>query len=161
MLKKVHMTLRSVQYDPPEEPMLPLSKPKESKPVHTVQNVVARYRETDDEVSLSYDEPDEGAEGKTQVQLFFSKSDPKTVTLARSGMQQYALVFREGGRCVSEYVVAGMGMEMTVATRRLQNTLAQDGCLHLEYTLELQGCNNGKRIIDIRIQPHIDTLREY
>lgn len=162
MLKKVHMTLHSVQYEPPEEPLIPAATPpKAPPPVRMVQNLVARYRETDDEISLSYDEPDESAEGRVQVQLFFAKSAPETVTLARSGLQRYVLTFCQGSRCSSEYSVAGMGMEITAVTRSLKNTILSDGKLHIEYHLELQGCDNGKRIVDITISPFADTIKEY
>jgi uncharacterized beta-barrel protein YwiB (DUF1934 family) len=159
MLKKIRMKLESVQYDPPD----PTGQDGEcqEEPLRLVQHLDARLRETADEIFITYDEPDEDATGRVQVQLCFRKDDPGTVTLSRSGLQRYVLVFSEGQRCASEYAIGGMHMDLVVVTKRLSNRIMSHGKLHLEYSLELQGCANGRRIIDIRLDPPKSPLCEY
>ena len=84
------------------------------------------------------------------------------LTLTRNGAQNYVLVFNEKQRCSSEYQLGSMSLELAIATRKLSNTLQENGKLHLEYIVELQGCSNGLRVIDIRLdQPLTGIVREY
>ena len=159
MLKKVQISLQSIQYDPPEKIG---DNEKTPEPISITQNLPARWRETEDEISLSYTEPDPDTKDGAQVQLYFLKKDPTTLTLTRNGAQNYVLVFNEQQRCSSEYQLGNMSLELAIATRRLTNTLHKDGKLHLEYVVELQGCSNGLRIIDIRLDdPLSGIVREY
>jgi len=159
MLKKVQISLQSIQYDPPEQIG---GDEKTPEPVTVTQNLTARWRETDDEISLSYTEPDPDTKDGAAVQLYFLKNDPTTVTLTRNGAQNYVLIFNEKQRCSSEYQLGSMSLELAIATRKLSNTLQENGKLHLEYVVELQGCSNGLRIIDIRLDPPLSGIvREY
>ena len=159
MLKKVYITLQSLQYDPPEERG---GNEKTPDPISITQHLPARWRETADEISLSYTEPDPDTKEGAQVQLYFLKNEPETITLTRNGAQNYVLVFNEQQRCSSEYQLGNMSLELAIATRSLANSLREDGTLHLEYVIELQGCSNGLRIIDIRLdEPLSDIVREY
>ena len=159
MLKKVQINLTSIQYDPPENIG---DNEKTPEPLTVTQSLPARWRETDDEISLSYTEPDPDTKDGAQVQLYFIKSDPATLTLTRNGAQNYVLVFNEKQRCSSEYQLGSMSLELAIATRKLSNTLQENGKLHLEYIVELQGCSNGLRVIDIRLdQPLTGIVREY
>ncbi|MBQ7337362.1 MAG: DUF1934 domain-containing protein [Clostridia bacterium] len=154
------MTFTALQY----EPSVGVSEKDEaSEPVSIVQHLSARFRETAQEVSLSYDEPDENSRPSARVQLYFTKSDPNTITLTRSGAQNYVLVFCEGRRHASEYLLPEMNIELSVVTRRLHNALLSEGSLHLEYSVELQGCSDGLRVIDIRLDDpsEVTALREY
>jgi uncharacterized beta-barrel protein YwiB (DUF1934 family) len=157
MLKKVQLTLISLQYDPPEP-----DQTEPTPPTRIEQHTVARLRQTDDQIALTYDEPDESGNGDVQVRLQFSTKEPQTVTLTRGGAQSYQLLFCDGKRSRTEYAIAGMSFDICAVTRRLQNHLLTDGTLHLEYTIELQGCSNGVRIIDIKIEDcPPPVLREY
>jgi uncharacterized beta-barrel protein YwiB (DUF1934 family) len=159
MLKKVQMTLQSTQYDPPK---VNGGDERTPDPVSITQQISARWRETGDEISLSYEEHDPDGGGTVAVQIYFAKCDPNTVTISRSGAQKYALLFQENGRSVSEYSVAGLELELAIVTRRLCNRLAENGTLHLEYVIEVQGENSGLRIIDIRLDKSSDhIIREY
>ncbi len=159
MLKKVQLTIKSLQYGPPDEAASDNVQP----PVSNEQHVSARWREDEHAVSLTYDESDEEGKETVQMQFYFKKSDPGTVTLSRSGSQRYQLLFRHGQRCTSDYSVGGMRLEICAVTRRLQNRLRTNGTLHLEYTIELQGCSNGVRIVDLSVEDAapVAPLREY
>ena len=160
MLKKVQISIQSIQYQPPE----PHTDDDELEQPETIlQKTSASWRETDEELSLTYTDPDEQSQGEVRMQFFFRKDDPQTVTLTRSGNSYYQLLFCEGRRCSCDYNVGGMMIKLTTHTTSLQNRLLEDGTLHLEYMLELQGCSNGKRVIDIQVEPQSDTtiIREY
>ena len=146
MLKKINLSIRSIQYSPPGV---------DDAPLRVEQLVTARLRENESEVSLSYREPPAEGEqnGGADIQIYFAKSAPSTVSLTCSGTQRYTLVFCQGQPYTGEYSLCGINFDLRVQTHRLKNTLLLDGRLHMEYTIEVGGEPNGKRIITLTILP--------
>ena len=91
-------------------------------------------------LSLSYDESDlTGMEGAV-TSVNFNLSECGLVTLMRSGAYRMAMVFERGARHICTYQTPYMPIEMAVTTRKLTNTLTEDGgTLEVEYSIDANG----------------------
>ena len=95
---------------------------------------------SDGKYCLSYDESEiTGMEGSV-TSVNFNTNEPGLVTLMRTGAFRMAMVFERGARHICTYMTPYMPIEMVVVTKRLENTLGEDGGeLICEYSIEANG----------------------
>ena len=107
----------------------------------------------DGSYSLSYDESElTGMEGAV-TSVNFNLSEPELVTLMRTGAYRMAMVFEAGKRHICTYQTPYMPIEMAVATKKLKNTLTEEGgILEAEYSIDANGmrCEYAKIHLEAR-----------
>ena len=105
------------------------------------------------EYSLSYDESElTGMEGAI-TSVNFNTREPELVTLLRTGAYRMAMVFECGVRHICTYQTPYMPIEMAVVTKKLSNTLTEDGgVLEAEYSIDANGmrCEYAKIHLEAR-----------
>ena len=95
--------------------------------------------EEDGRIEFSYEESEiTGMEGSTTA-ISFSKDNPSLVSMVREGSVSTALVFEQGKRHRCAYNTPYMPFEISVHTRRVSNTLLENGVLELDYIIEIRG----------------------
>lgn len=107
----------------------------------------------DGSYSLSYDESElTGMEGAV-TSVNFNLSETGLVTLMRTGAYRMAMVFESGMRHICTYQTPYMPIEMAVTTKKLINTLTEDGgTLEVEYSIDANGmrCEYAKMKLEAR-----------
>ncbi len=89
---------------------------------------------------LSYDESELTEAPFSLTSLHFNKNMPELVTLMRSGEFKVAMVFEPDMRHICVYETPYMPIEMCIATRKLKNTIGEDGGeLCVRYSIETNG----------------------
>ena len=114
---------------------------QDSEPV--VMNVLCEAVITDDgdNIIIEYEEFLVDGGGVTNTKILFSKSNPYTVSLMRSGLVEMVCSFSDGERFNCAYRMSdGIALDFCIATKELKNTLTFDGGnLYLNYTVEVRG----------------------
>ncbi|MBQ9802729.1 MAG: DUF1934 domain-containing protein [Clostridia bacterium] len=159
MLKKVRIAIKSLQheiggtlFDRAES--APLIAP-DCEEQETELMMESTYYDDGTRVTLSYREGElTGMEG-TKTTLSFQKNEPALVTMTRDGTVRTALVFEEGRRHLCIYQTPFMPFEVAVMTRRVENRIAENGTLHLVYTVELKGANAQHSDFSLTLLPDI------
>ena len=106
---------------------------------------------TPDRVIIAYDESElTGMEGShTRVQ--FERNAPELVTMMRSGNVSTILVFEEGKRHICTYQTPYMPFEICVFTKKVTNTLLENGIIDLDYIVEIRGAQAERTQFKIEI----------
>jgi uncharacterized beta-barrel protein YwiB (DUF1934 family) len=121
------------------------------EPEHMEMFCDGRLRLTDDMFSLSYEESElTGMEG-TSSQLSFLLSQPQLVTMLRSGSVSTALVFEPNQRHFCTYKTPYMPFEVCVKTLNVKNNIGDNGCLELDYIVEIRGAKAERTTFSMRI----------
>lgn len=109
----------------------------------------------DDEVKLSYDEfLVEDASYKTSTTLSFNPNEKDIIYMKREGDVVSSCIFEKGKRYKFFYQFPFGLLELTIATKTLENTLSPDGGeLKLAYTTELAGSVLNENILNLSIKP--------
>ena len=103
--------------------------------------------EEDGSMTLSYDESELTEAPFSLTSVHFDKNAPELVTLMRSGDFKVAMVFESNMRHICVYETPYMPIEMCIATRKLKNTISEDGGeLEVYYSIETNGmrCERAK-----------------
>ena len=97
------------------------------------------YLDNGKSVTVTYRESEQSDLAGSQITLSFSKQAPGAVTVRRGGNVRTTLEF-EAGLCFhGVYQTPVMPFEVCVQTERVENTVAENGRLLLDYVVELKG----------------------
>ena len=106
---------------------------------------------TDERVIIAYDESElTGMEG-SHTQVRFERSQEGLVTMMRHGNVNTILVFEEGKRHICTYQTPYMPFEICVFTKKVKNTLLQNGIIELDYIVEIRGAQAERTQFKIEI----------
>ncbi len=100
-----------------------------------------KIKDDGDTVTIKYDEYlEEDTNSVAHTSLMFSRNNPGTVTLSRSGAVRSTCVFTEGERHKMLYTMDIGTLEFGVLTRNLQNTIKnKSGKIRMKYDTEVRG----------------------
>lgn len=156
--KKFDLLITSEQsdYKDPKETVIPLAElPDYEEEGETCEffTEAELVLSSDGQFSLSYDESElTGMEGSV-TSVNFNVGEPTLVSLLRSGAYRMAMVFEQGKRHICTYQTPYMPIELAVTTRKLENTLTENGGhLYAEYTIDAGGmrCERAKIRLEAR-----------
>lgn len=100
---------------------------------------VGTYTERDGRVELAYDETEvTGMEG-SRTAVSFAAAQTGVVSMIREGAVSTVLVFEAGKRHHCVYNTPIMPFEVCVHTLKVENKLANEGWLDLDYIVEIRG----------------------
>ncbi len=89
--------------------------------------------------TITYDETElTGMEGAHST-ITFTTDDPTLVHLIRSGSVTTAMTFKPHHRAVCVYQTPYMPFQVCIHCLGVQNTLVENGCLKLDYIIEIRG----------------------
>lgn len=91
------------------------------------------------QIEYSYEETEATGMAGSTTAVSFREDHPELVTMLREGAVSTALVFEEGKRHHCVYQTPFMPFEICVHTLKVENRLAADGVLKLDYIIEIRG----------------------
>lgn len=103
-----------------------------------------------DNYFLRYEEEAEGMNG-TFTEVRFTETEPKSVSIVRTGALDSFMLFEEGKRNVSVYNTGIMPFEICIYTKSVDNRLLDDGCLEITYLVEIKGACAQKTTLKMEI----------
>ncbi len=147
MLKKVRVKIETDRYTLSASPLFSgaaeLFVPPAEEPVaetdHAELLTEARLRDDGTRVFLSYEEGVFSGMEETTTTVSFAKAEPGLLSVIRTGGVRTSLLFEKGLRHTCIYQTPIMPFEVCVATRNVQNDLAEHGTLFLDYLIEIRG----------------------
>ena len=89
--------------------------------------------------------------------ISFQKSEPSLITMTRDGTVRTALIFEAGRRHMCVYQTPFMPFEVAVKTKQVENRIAENGTLHMNYTVELKGANAEQTDFSLMLLPDADA----
>lgn len=144
-MEEVRIRIKSVRYEveaslfSEEDEGFRLQTSGEPEPETIEIHSVGNYSECDGRVELSYDETEvTGMEG-SRTAVSFAKEISGIVSMIREGAVSTVLVFEEGKRHHCIYNTPMMPFEVCVHTMKVENKLAEEGWLDLDYIVEIRG----------------------
>ena len=107
-----------------------------------------------DQIRVSYKEPETEGMGDTTTTLVFDRTDPQTLHLFRTGAVKSNLVFNvERGRQTCVYQTEEAPFTLGIVTKKLSNTLSEEGgAIHLDYKIEINNMNAERTILDLTVK---------
>lgn len=91
-----------------------------------------------------------GMEGSV-TEISFDMKDSGIVTMTRSGTVSTALVFENGKRHHCVYETPYMPFEVCVKTLNVRNDIAVNGCMEIDYIVEIRGAKAERTKFSMRI----------
>ena len=144
-MEEVRIRIRSVRYEveaslfSEEDEALRIRTSGEPEPETIEIHSVGIFSEQDGRVELSYDETEvTGMEG-SRTAVSFAAAQAGIVSMIREGAVSTVLVFEEGKRHHCIYNTPIMPFEVCVHTLKVENRLADEGWLDLDYIVEIRG----------------------
>lgn len=117
------------------------NKEKTAEPDIMDMNSVGILYETEDRISIFYDESEvTGLEG-SQTTISFLKQDPSIISMTRDGAVSTNLVFEEGKRYHCIYKTPFMPFEICIRTIKVSNDFMIGGAINIDYIVEIRGAN--------------------
>ena len=157
LIKTTQQEVGSTLFKTPTGKLLALGEPLEEAEKKELELVTdARYLDDGSRVSISYTEGEISGMGGSTTTISFQKNAPALITMTRTGDVRTALVFEKGARHISVYQTPLMPFEVAVYTEAVENDLAENGKLHLSYTVELRGANAEKTELFLSILPNFE-----
>ena len=92
-----------------------------------------------DTTHITYFEDDTSGMGGTKVVVAFNQSEPREVTITRSGAVNTIMLFSQGERTISVYNTPYMPFELGIYSKKVDNRILTDGVLEISYVLEVKG----------------------
>ena len=114
--------------------------------------VEGNLRISDGIVTLTYTEIEENGMGKLKTVIRYAENEPKTVSMVRFGDVNASFLFEPGKRSKCVYNMPFGAMELTVRTVDVDNRLADDGILVLDYYIEIRGANAEHKCVTISLR---------
>ncbi len=100
---------------------------------------------------IYYDETElTGLEG-SQTVVSFDMRNPELVSMIRTGAVSTTLVFEKGRRNHCSYKTQYMSFEVCVHTLNVKNTVDTNGCIELDYIVEIRGARAERNRFSMRI----------
>ena len=154
MTKSIRMKIKSVRYEMPEllfsqaiseaaEEILDVKINEDilnSAEDDAMEiNTDAILSTEDGRVEFSYDESEiTGMEG-SKTSLSYAMNNPSLVSMIRTGTVSTSLVFEQGKRHHCVYKTPYMPFEVCVHTLKVDNKLATEKTLYIDYIIEIRG----------------------
>ena len=134
------------------DPSTPVgSKHGEVEHEHTEMTTEAELIERDGRTVIRYAESElSGMEGAV-TEISFENANPSIVTMERGGGFMTTFVFEGGKRHICVYNTPIMTFEMGVHTKEVQNHLADEGYIILDYLLEIRGAGAERNRVHISV----------
>ncbi|MBQ3063741.1 MAG: DUF1934 domain-containing protein [Clostridia bacterium] len=159
MLKRVRVSVKTKQWQLGgtifDDVTPPSAAPARVEPQEIEMTAEGSYHDDGHRVTVTYREGELSGLGNAKTTIFFQKSDPHTVTMTRDGAVRTALLFEEGKRHICIYKTPLMPFEVAVKTRRVENTLSENGKLRLDYTVEIKGADPERTELTLSLLPDI------
>lgn len=106
---------------------------------------------TDERVIIAYEESElTGMEG-SYTQVRFERRMPGLVTMTRNGSVSTILIFEENKRHICTYQTPYMPFQICVFTKKVENTLLEDGKIVLDYVVEIRGAQAERTFFTLEI----------
>ena len=146
MKKEVRIKLKSVRYEveasmfSDQDELLPwCNMTTDTEPEVIEINTLGMMEEEEGRVEISYEETQAtGMEGSSTA-VSYLPDEPGVVSMIREGVVSTALVFETGKRHHCVYQTPFMPFEVCVYTKKVENRLADEGYLELDYMIEIRG----------------------
>lgn len=143
---EVRIRIRSIRYEVEEslfseetDELFKVEEDKESEPEAIEIRSIGRATVEDGRCQIAYDETEvTGMDGSTTAISFLSEQ-PGIVSMIREGAVSTVLVFESGKRHHCLYNTPFMPFEVCVHTLKVENRLAEQGYLTLDYIIEIRG----------------------
>ena len=157
MLKRVRILIKTKQWQQAgtlfDDGVSPSSAPARVEPQEMEMTAEGSYHDDGHRITITYREGELSGLGNTKTVLHFQKSAPRTVTMTRDGAVRTALLFEEGERHICIYQTPLMPMEVAVKTRKVKNTIEENGKLRLDYTIEIKGADPERTELSLTLLP--------
>ena len=146
-VEEVRIRLRSTRYEVEEslfsvedEEGVTIMEDEGAPEPQTIDiNTVGKRERAEGRLKLFYEETEAtGMDGSTTA-ITFLENQPEVVSMIREGAVSTALVFEEGRRHHCLYQTPFMPFEICVHTMKVENRLAEEGYLELDYVIEIRG----------------------
>ncbi len=144
--KEVRIRLKSVRYEveaslftEEEDGIQVMAEDLRNEPETIEINTLGRWTVQDGRTEIAYEETEAtGMEGATTA-LSFQNDQSGVISMVREGAVSTVLVFEAGKRHHCVYQTPFMPFEVCVRTVKVENRLAEDGYLTLDYIIEIRG----------------------
>ena len=93
----------------------------------------------DGRIEFSYDESEITGMDGSKTAISYAEENPELITMIRSGSVSTSLVFEQGKRHHCVYKTPYMPFEVCVHTLKVDNRLASDRSLYIDYIIEIRG----------------------
>lgn len=105
----------------------------------------------DDKIIIRYEEGEAAGLGDSVAEISFDKSNPKDVTLTRTGAVSVIMCFKEGSRHTCVYNTEVMPLELCVFTKKVDNRLFDMKYIEITYFIEIGGSCAQKTVMKLEI----------
>ncbi len=159
MLKRVRISIKTKQWQLGgtifDDGVASANAPARVEPQEMEMTATGSYHDDGVRITVSYHEGELSGMGSAKTSLFFQKKTPHAVTMTRDGAVRTALLFEEGKCHICIYQTPLMPMEVAVKTQNVQNTLAENGKLHLNYIVEIKGADPEQTELVLELLPDV------
>ena len=146
--KEVRLKIKSTRYeveaslfsgDDSEDVLTVRAEDADDAPEIIEINSLGTLYDDGDRVEVTYEETEATGMAGSTTAVSFREDRPELVTMLREGAVSTALVFEEGKRHHCVYQTPFMPFEICVHTLKVENRLASQGVLNLDYIIEIRG----------------------
>lgn len=146
-MEEVRIRLRSIRYEVEEslfsvedgEGVRMMEDGGAPEPQTIDINTVGKRERSEGRLKISYEETEATGMDGSVTAITFLTDQPEVVSMIREGAVSTALVFEEGKRHHCLYQTPFMPFEICVHTVKVENRLAEEGYLALDYVIEIRG----------------------
>lgn len=108
---------------------------------------------------ISYEESVETGLDGSLTTLVFSLKRPEVLSLTRTGIAKMTLSFEEGRHHIGSYHFGALqallssdsSLPIASYARRVDNRIAEEGALHLDYIVEVRGMDTQRTVFDLSL----------
>jgi uncharacterized beta-barrel protein YwiB (DUF1934 family) len=156
--KEIRIFIHSVRYEveaslftDADDDIIEMPADGETEPEKMQIKTVGKYTVDGDRLRISYQESEvTGMEG-SETEISFDMRDTGVVTMSRTGVVSTALIFESGKRHHCVYQTPYMPFEVCVKTLNVKNNIGDNGCLELDYIVEIRGAKAERTTFSMRI----------
>ncbi len=150
--KKIQISLHSTRFETGfQSPLAPAPKDADTEPQEMRLVTEATLSREGERYIISYNEGELGGLDNSQTSLIFDADSLDTLTMIRRGAVRVTMVFSPGLRHTCKYINPVMPFDMTIMTRTVENRLAENGTLKVDYITELPGANIARTLLKFKM----------
>lgn len=105
----------------------------------------------DNKIIIRYEESESSGLGGSVAELSFDKSEPKSITITRTGGVSVIMCFKEGSRHTCVYNTEVMPLELCIFTKKVDNRLFDMKYIEIVYFIEIGGSLAQKTVMKLEI----------
>ena len=152
---KIKMTTTQEEYIPEQLINAMFGEDNEGAP-STERDTFEIYAEGDilrqeNKVIIRYEEGEASGLGGSVAELSFDRSEPKSITLTRTGGVSVIMCFNEGSRHTCVYNTEVMPLELCIYTKKVDNRLFDMKYIEITYFIEIGGSLAQKTVMKLEI----------